>query len=776
MLNTRTVILGIAALLTLLLAGGAAWFAANQDRFAQALVERLEERLVTDAHIERIELDLWSHFPEVSLVLHDVWLLGSHSQMDTLMKASELAVACNAIHLVRGQYTLQALEVRDGYMALASKAGAWNTDVWQATDDATENASFAVEQLSLLGMRIHVNGEAVGIDRADFALNWTESGLIADGNGLFAEVISEAFSTEDLLEWQGQVDWNSLDNAVRLELEEVMWAGATLEAKAEYTGDWSVDGKASGVTLQALRKALEGQDVLPGLQTAASANGQFNWDGQTFKSNWTLPMAEWEVPVEDQLLALEGEAKLWVKFEQGQWRADAPQVRLRCRGLDWSGSVERILFDSGSFEASGEGEVDWAQEPLAWMPSDWMPAGRWPSAGQMEWRGMIKRKRSGAMDWNGRWTAAACEGVFDQTPWTASGSGSLDGPALLLDTLNGRWDGIAFSASLEGQLPLSERPNALWRGTIHVPAWSLDANDSSAMALADLRLPPGIQTDFDVSIDAIQYGDWRLESAVLRLKGDAARWAMPRFSARTLDGQLSGDGTLSFTPDASSAHAVLHPTAAGCDLRQLFLAFDDFDQKTLRAEHLIGTFDASGSVQCILTQDLSWDASSLDILGSASVRDGELIQLEAFQDMANYLRSNRLMAPLVDPDDLAQRLEAVQFDYLEAPVYVTKGTVQLPCTSVSSSAMDITLEGVYQFDSSIDYTVGFALRDLRSAADSEFGTVEDDGLGHRFFVSMTGTVDEPVYGWDREAQKNHRRENYQREKDLLRELFRKSKP
>ena len=29
--------------------------------------------------------------------------------------------------------------------------------------------------------------------------------------------------------------------------------------------------------------------------------------------------------------------------------------------------------------------------------------------------------------------------------------------------------------------------------------------------------------------------------------------------------------------------------------------------------------------------------------------------------------------------------------------------------------MNITLEGEYRFDSSIDYTLGFALRDLRAA-------------------------------------------------------------
>jgi hypothetical protein len=225
-----------------------------------------------------------------------------------------------------------------------------------------------------------------------------------------------------------------------------------------------------------------------------------------------------------------------------------------------------------------------------------------------------------------------------------------------------------------------------------------------------------------------------------------------------------------------SGKILLHPTAASCNLPKLFEAFENFDQSTLRAEHLTGTFDASGSVQFTIDQSLNWQPESLDVLGSASIQSGELRNLEAFQEIADYLRSNRLMAPLVDPDDLATRLEHVEFEHVGSPIYISSGTVQLPHTEIRSSAMDITLEGEYRFDSSIDYTLGFAMRDLRAADESEFGTITDDGLGHQFFISMTGTVENPEYGWDREAQKNHRKENFQREKDLLKELFRKSTP
>ena len=181
-------------------------------------------------------------------------------------------------------------------------------------------------------------------------------------------------------------------------------------------------------------------------------------------------------------------------------------------------------------------------------------------------------------------------------------------------------------------------------------------------------------------------------------------------------------------------------------------------------EHLTGAFDASGSVQLDIDDAFNWKSQDLDVLGSATIRSGEIGNLEAFQEIANYLRSNRLMAPLVDPDDLALRLKHVEFEQIESPIYISSGTVQLPHTDIRSSTMNITLEGEYRFDSSIDYTLGFALRDLRAASESAFGNITDDGLGHQFFVSMTGTIEDPAYCWDREAQKNHRKENFQRGK------------
>ena len=67
----------------------------------------------------------------------------------------------------------------------------------------------------------------------------------------------------------------------------------------------------------------------------------------------------------------------------------------------------------------------------------------------------------------------------------------------------------------------------------------------------------------------------------------------------------------------------------------------------------------------------------------------------------------------------------------------------------------------------MDFTLDFALRDLKSG-EGEFGPMEEDGLGHRFFLAIGGTLDDPEFGYDRRAHQDHRREERQGAWDRLR--------
>ena len=256
MVKPRTLILGILAALLLLAGAGVSWLTLNQDRFAGALIERLEAHLLTDAHIDHIDLDIWSHFPNVSLVLHDTWLLGSHSPADTLLKAEELSIACNALQLISGNYDLTALDLSNASLTIASNSTGWNTQVWDAGEGNAEGERFAIEQLVLMDVQVAVNTEEVAIDEATLQLNWTESGVMANGAGQCASINATDFATANSLTWAAELDWNTTEDTLNVRVSSLEWSGLVAELRATRNESWAVEGTVESATLEALRQVV----------------------------------------------------------------------------------------------------------------------------------------------------------------------------------------------------------------------------------------------------------------------------------------------------------------------------------------------------------------------------------------------------------------------------------------------------------------------------------------------------------------------------------------
>ena len=91
--------------------------------------------------------------------------------------------------------------------------------------------------------------------------------------------------------------------------------------------------------------------------------------------------------------------------------------------------------------------------------------------------------------------------------------------------------------------------------------------------------------------------------------------------------------------------------------------------------------------------------------------------------------------------------------------------------------MDLSGSGIHDFDNNIDYKIRLLLSDVLGkkvkSANSEFGEIEDDGLGRtQLFLSMKGTVDDPKISYDRKAVGDKIKQEAQEERKQLKELLR----
>src|SRR5690606_15245208 len=63
-------------------------------------------------------------------------------------------------------------------------------------------------------------------------------------------------------------------------------------------------------------------------------------------------------------------------------------------------------------------------------------------------------------------------------------------------------------------------------------------------------------------------------------------------------------------------------------------------------------------------------------------------------------------------------------------------------------------------------------RDLKfNKKSSEFGDVIDDGTGKRIFLHVYGSTSNLNFGWDAEANKEHRQEQREKEKETIKSMF-----
>jgi hypothetical protein len=208
----------------------------------------------------------------------------------------------------------------------------------------------------------------------------------------------------------------------------------------------------------------------------------------------------------------------------------------------------------------------------------------------------------------------------------------------------------------------------------------------------------------------------------------------------------------------------------GIHIDRVFTEFENFGQNFIQDRHLKGIAHANVQFRALLTNALELPSDKIESVIDVTIENGELNNFETLQEIADYLRSNKWVAPFVDEDRFAERMRNVKFSELKNVIQIRDRMVTIPLMDVRSSAMDISAKGTHSFDYVIDYAVGFNLRDLLVRKDKEWSE-SDDGLGKSMYISLKGTVDNPVYAVDRELAKEMRQEAMEAEKQNVKALL-----
>ena len=775
--------LGLFAFFLLLLSGAAtAWLVGNEDRVEAVVIQELGKGLKTDAHITDLKLTWWRSFPRVSIELRDIWLAGSSGlDGDRFLEAEVLSLQVKLDDLLQNQLTVQNIRLQDAVVHLKSDEKGWNTDVWETGDSQDSGFGLAIEKGEFRNVRFVFESPQDQI--STFHISQADCGLQFDGQGQILVTTSGRGHDLSIQSERTPKDLNWSWNASGTQNVEGNWIweipklqSESLQIAAEVFSDgnsWRVDGTFAGLDASWAKAAIPGLEPLlteNNLEWDHSFSGGVQYDGKRFDLRGSAPLGKWH----HGLASGEASTDLKVTHSGNKWSVAFLNAQAQIPGLTLGGAIESDDISSGNWNA--DINLNFDAEQADWTFLVLPDHLRW-STGQL------------AMHIN-----ATYHGQSEQFE-THQFDMQLQEVALNV----GGWPGTIHTAHVLGQDVENWRITDLAFTTLENSATGTVVSQSGQIEAAlnsrRLRIPESFP----------EFGWPEATSESPNLKWTALTWHVDDlFWSAFADGTMSTNNAIHLTPAShgnryqlnwssnmaggsqqseatidfeKSIHGSLdmHTSAQGLLLQPLFATFRNFGQSTLRSEHLQGTVHFEGDVTWAWSPQFTPLSSTVQAQANLDWKQVRLDNVESFQDIAEYLRNNRLMAPLVDPDDLAHRLRKIDIGRCEMQAVLVDGDFQLAPVRVHSSAMDVDISGGQTWAGALDYTFGFALRDLKNTREDAFGIIEDDGLGHRFFLTMQGSYDEPEYGWDREAGKNARKERFEEEKTTLRELFRRNK-
>ncbi len=274
-------------------------------------------------------------------------------------------------------------------------------------------------------------------------------------------------------------------------------------------------------------------------------------------------------------------------------------------------------------------------------------------------------------------------------------------------------------------------------------------------------IPANLFCKLNAAIEQFSFGKFQAGAITgeLEIKNQKAMLSDMKFTA------MDGDVEVSAFADNShhKLEVVLQSKMNNINISTLFAQLNNFGQETLKDNNLKGYATATVDFSGNWSNNLEADLSSIKTTCNLNIQKGELIDFKPLQSLSRF----------VDVEELKR----IKFSSLQSNIEIKNKIIQIPRTSIKNSALDIEVWGTHSFNNDIDYHIQLLISELlarkRKNPDSEFGPIEKDNDNKRSaFISMKGTIDNPVIKYDKKGLKEKINADIKKEKQNLKQLFR----
>ena len=306
-----------------------------------------------------------------------------------------------------------------------------------------------------------------------------------------------------------------------------------------------------------------------------------------------------------------------------------------------------------------------------------------------------------------------------------------------------------ISGSLKNFITFLLIPNQEAIMNISVASSLIDLNEilenKSSIAEADtsykIKINPRLVCNLNITADKLIFRKFEATGISGKIHIEDQVITSPDLRFSSMEGSVAMSANIA-THRRDSVLMSCNAKVSKVNITELFLQMENFGEQTVTDKNLKGKVSADVVFRSSWSKDLTINPAKVIVEADLTIDNGELNDFKPILSLSKYLK-------LAD-------LRHIRFSQMKNLIHIHDRKIYFPSMEIKSSALNLNASGTHDFDNIVDYKLNMLLSDVLGKKmkdqNTEFGIVEDDGLGHtKLYLSMKGPVDDPKFSYDKKA-------------------------
>ncbi len=778
-----------------------------EDEITQYVISGLNKQIKTKAEVGDVKLSFFKKFPDASLELKDVVLL-SVQNTDTLLQAERLYLRFNVARLLKRQYLIKEVHVHSGMLnLLVDQSGNKNYVFWNRQED-NDNEDFLldIDNLKLTSINLSFQNLATdmaiagNVKKGRFKGNFSreEYSLTAGIEGILYHYTKKGarYFKDQKISSSASLSVNPL--TVEILSGDLNLAGQLLDVRGKIIRPWPLE---YDLTLTSrhldLDKVfrfdlLKGMKIPEDLEAGGVATFQASVTGMASKTQMPKINASFSlidgwltasvIPYGIRELRMEGQYSNGNRQGPGSTTILLNNTSLLYGNSRLGGNYEIVNLSHPRINYTIKAELDLADIPSlisidsTFRDMDGMVYAEISLKGTQESLAKIQKPELLKHHYDAK---IRLEGVNLGLTYKSLDLRNLTGELtfkdhLMIKSLDGNIEDIEVSLSGRADNLLEflfTNSGNLWLDTdIYISKADLNnlpsmkQDDESNTITDTINLPDRLFIKTRYWIDELMVKKFYASQVTGELIYKPRRLSIPRLNLHSMQGQIDTEGILEQQQNRQFLVKSISKVS-DIDITGVFTSFGNFGQDFIMDKHIRGELSGLVNFSAGLNERMKIKKETILADCDIVIQDGELTGFEPMRKLSGFID--------------VEELEDIKFSTLTNQIFIRNEEVIIPKMDINSSAFDLTGSGLHGFDKNFTYKVKVSLSKLLSKKakkpdkrESEFGIIEDDGLGRVFiYLIIEGSDQGTEVRYDRRGAVQNIKDQFKEEKKELREIL-----